>query len=306
MRIGAMIDSDNRPLDAVVEQVKRRADAGFDHVWMSQIFGYDALSALAVIGARVPGIRLGTGVVPVYPRHPLVLAQQALTVQAATGNRLLLGVGLSHQVVVEGLWGYSFERPARYMKEYLSALLPMLAGETVDHRGEVITASTYAPIGIPSAVAPPVLVAALAPTMLSLAGRMAAGTITWMTGVRTVAEHVVPRITAAARDAGRPQPRVVVALPVVVTADRDATRAKIDAAFAIYPSLPSYRAMLDKEGAKTASDIAIMGTEEEVAAGLAHLAAAGATDVVALFVGEPDDQRMTQELLVRVRSESPA
>ena len=202
MRIGAQIDV-GLPLADVVAQVQGYAESGFDSAWAVQIFGYDALTLLAVVGTRVPGIELGTGVVPVYSRLPQVMAQQALTVQAATGGRLVLGIGLSHQVVVEGLWGLSYERPARYLREYLSALIPLVSGGVAGLHGEVVTAVTYAPLEIPGTHPPPVLVAALGPTMLDLAGRVADGTVTWMTGIRTVADHIVPCITAGAAAGGR-------------------------------------------------------------------------------------------------------
>src|ERR1700728_3520764 len=115
LRIGSMLETD-KPLADIVAVLERYRDAGLDHAFAVQIFGPDALTLLATAGAQVPGIGLGTGVVPVYPRHPMMLAQQALTVQWATANRLILGIGLSHQVVVEGMWGISFEKPARYMK----------------------------------------------------------------------------------------------------------------------------------------------------------------------------------------------
>jgi F420-dependent oxidoreductase-like protein len=204
---------------------------------------------------------VGTFVVPIYSRIPQAMAQQALTVQAATGGRFTLGIGLSHRVVVEDMWGQPFDRPARMLREYLTALMPMLHGQAVSVEGEVVTARTSGPLEI-DAPPPPVLVAALGPSMLGIAGRMADGTATWMTGTATVADYVVPTISAAAGAAGRPAPRVAVALPVVVTADIDAARLRIDAANAIYPTLPSYKAMLDREGATRPSDIAIVGDEE--------------------------------------------
>jgi F420-dependent oxidoreductase-like protein len=294
MRIGALIDV-GQPLGAVVEQVRRYAAVGLESAWAVQIFGYDALTMLGIVGAQVPGIELGTGVVPVYSRHPQVMAQQALTVQAATGGRLVLGVGLSHQVVVEGLWGLSYDRPARYLREYLSALLPLVRGEAVQAAGEVVTARTYGPLEIPDAPAPPVLAAALGPRMLQLAGTVADGTVTWMTGTGTIADHIVPTITAAAEAAGRPPPRVVVSLPVTVTDSAAEAKERIDRAFAIYPTLPSYRAMLDREGAERPSDIALVGTEDDVARGLRRLADAGATDFVAAIVGH--ERERTEALL---------
>ena len=296
LRIGSLIDLD-RSLPDTVAQLRRFADAGLDHAFAVQIFGPDSLTLLAAAGAQVPGIGLGTGVVPVYPRHPMMLAQQALTVQWATDNRLILGIGLSHRVVVEGMWGLSFDAPARYMREYLTVLLPLLRGETVSEAGERITTRTFQPIEMRRASPPPVLVAALGDTMLTLAGRMADGTVTWMTGIRTVASHIAPTIRSAAQEAGRPAPRIVVALPVSVTADVDAARDRVNEEFAVYPGLPSYRAMLDKEGARGPADVAILGDEDDVAASIERLAAAGATDFVASIVGTAEERARTFTLL---------
>jgi F420-dependent oxidoreductase-like protein len=296
LRIGSMIETD-KPVSEVVGLLQRYRDAGLDHAFASQIFGPDALTLLAVAGSQVPGIGLGTGVVPVYPRHPMMLAQQALTVQMATDNRLLLGIGLSHQIVVENMWGMSFERPAAYMREYLTALMPLLHGETVHCEGERVTTNAFAPLDISGVEAPPVLVAALADTMLKLAGRVADGTVTWMTGTSTVGDHIAPTITAAAEAAGRPAPRVVVSLPISVSNDLDGARDRVNEAFSIYPNLPSYRAMLDKEGADAAGDIAFIGDEEAVAASVAELADAGATDFVAAIVGTQEERARGFSLL---------
>jgi F420-dependent oxidoreductase-like protein len=287
-----------------VSQLRRFADAGLDHAFAVQIFGPDALTLLATAGAQVPGIELGTGVVPVYPRHPMMLAQQALTVQLATGNRLILGIGLSHQVVVEGMWGMSFDKPARYMKEYLGILMPLLHGETVNVDGERLTAHTFAPLDLHDVNAPPVLVAALGDTMLGLAGRVADGTVTWMTGTRTIESHISPVIRAAADKAGRPAPRIGVALPICVTADIDATRELVNQEFAFYPSLPSYKAMLDKEGATAPADIALLGDEDAVRACVEQLAEAGATDFVASIVGTDEERERTFALLGEIARSS--
>jgi 5,10-methylenetetrahydromethanopterin reductase len=296
LRIGSMIDVDASLADTVA-QLQLLADAGMAHAWASQIFGPDALTLLAAAGAQVPGIGLGTGVVPVYPRHPMMLAQQALTVQLATGNRLLLGIGLSHQVVVEGMWGISFEKPARYMKEYLAALMPLLHGETVHYSGERITTNAYQPLDVHGVSAPPVLVAALGDTMLKLAGRVADGTVTWMTGTQTIASHISPTIRTAAEKAGRPEPLIGVALPVVVTKNIEAARERINQEFAIYPNLPSYKAMLDKEGAGSPADVSFVGDEDVVRAALVRIAEAGATDFVAAVVGDHEERARTFALL---------
>ncbi|HEX3461022.1 MAG TPA: LLM class F420-dependent oxidoreductase [Acidimicrobiales bacterium] len=295
MRIGSMFDID-RPIDDVVAQVAAMASAGIEAAWTSQIFGYDALTVLALVGREVPGIDLGTAVVPTYPRNPVMLAAQALTVQAATGGRLTLGIGLSHQVVIENVFGYSFDKPARHMREYLSILIPLLEGEQVSFAGETLRASTMGPLGITAPPAP-VLVAALGKVMLGLAGRMASGTITWMTGPTTIETHIVPTIRAAATQAGRPEPRVAVGLPICVTDDVDGARAKAAETFAIYGVLPSYRAMLDREGADGPPDVAIVGNAAEVAAQIRRFADIGATDFCAAPFGSGKEISASIEVL---------
>ncbi|MET8333240.1 TIGR03564 family F420-dependent LLM class oxidoreductase [Streptosporangium canum] len=294
MRIGLLIDEPQGQdvLGRLRGRIARAADDGFSSAWMSNIFGLDALTALAVAGSQVPGIELGTGVVPTYPRHPAVLAQQALTANAALDGRLALGIGLSHQIVIEGVYGYSFDRPARHMREYLSVLVPLVRGEQVAFEGETLKARLG--LTTPGAGDMPVLIAALAPRMLKLAGELADGTVLWMTGPKTVAEHVVPAVTEAARAAGRPAPRIVCTLPICVTGDVEAARARAGEVFEIYGQLPSYRAMLDREGAAGPADVAIVGDEDAVAAQIESLAQAGVTDFVA---AEYTSDRRTREFL---------
>ena len=250
MRIGILAAEPGGPqaLGKLADQLRRAADDGFASFWLANIFGLDALTALAVAGSQVPGIELGTAVVPTYPRHPAVLAQQALTAALAAGpGRLTLGIGLSHKIVIEDMYGYSFDRPARHMREYLSVLLPLLDGTAVSVDGS--TLSAHIGLSVPRAGRVPVLLAALAPRMLVLAGQQTDGTVLWMTGPATVRDYVVPAISAAASAAGRPSPRIVCSLPVCVTGDPAAARASADKELAIYGQLPSYRAMLDREGA---------------------------------------------------------
>jgi F420-dependent oxidoreductase-like protein len=281
--IGVFIDSQN--IDDFVERVAALAQAGFGSAWAPQVFGIDALTALAVAGREVSDIRLGTAVVPTYPRHPSVMAIQALTTQAASEGRLTLGIGLSHQVVVENMWGISFDRPARHMEEYLSALMPQLRDKSVSFKGETITAMGQ--LQVSGVEAPSVVVAALGPRMLKIAGTLADGTITWMTGTGTVGDHIVPHITKAAADAGRSEPRVVVALPVSVTTDEAAARERAATVFAIYGHLPSYRAMLDREGAEGPADVAIVGDAVFVKAKIEAVFDAGATEFIAVPFYEP-------------------
>jgi F420-dependent oxidoreductase-like protein len=295
MRFGVTIDV-SAPLPAVVEEVDRLRESGFHSAAASQIFGYDALTLLAVVGAQVPDIELMTAVVPTYPRHPIMLAAQALTVQAATGGRLALGIGLSHRIVVEGVFGYSYDRPAHHMHEYLSALLPLLRGEPGSFVGDTVRATTLGPIEV-DAPPPTVLMAALAPRMLTMAGAMADGTATWMTGPETLASHIIPSITAAAADAGRGAPRIVAAFPVCVTNDVDGARRRAAEVFAIYGQLPSYQAMLEREGAGGPADVALVGDDAHVAEQVRHLAAIGVTDFGAAPYGSPDERAATMELL---------
>jgi F420-dependent oxidoreductase-like protein len=284
-------------IDEVVASARRTAEEGFASYWMPQIFGLDALTSLAVLGREVPGIELGTAVVPTYPRHPMMLAGQALTTQVISGGRLTLGIGLSHQLVIEGIFGQSFEKPVRHMREYLSILMPLVHGESVSFRGETLSANGS--LNIAGATPVPVLVAALGPKMLELAGTAADGTITWMTGPATLENHTVPAITKAAEQAGRPPSRVCVGLPVCVTDDPDGARERAGRVFAVYDSLPSYKAMLDREGATGPADVAIVGDEATVASAVRRLADVGTTDFAAVEYGSVSkgDRKRTRELL---------
>ena len=301
MRIGINGTEDQNDLGKTIAAATRAEADGFDSFWVAQIFGIDALTALAVTGSSVPRIELGTAVVPTFPRHPMMLAQQSLTVQAATDGRLALGIGLSHRIVIEDMWGYSYDKPVRHLREYLDALLPLLRGEPVSVRGEDITC--LGAIDVHDVEPPGVLVAALGPQLLKLAGARGCGTITWCTGERTLADHIIPNITAAAEAAGQPSPRVVAALPVAVTADVDGTRKLAEDAFVIYGGLPSYRAMLDREGADGPADVAIIGDESTVEASLRRLAESGVTDFSSVIIGTShEDRERTWNLLRDLRT----
>jgi 5,10-methylenetetrahydromethanopterin reductase len=288
-------DTAGRTIDDVVAAAKEAEADGFSTFAMSQIFGLDTMGVLAVVGREVPRIELATGVVPTYGRHPVTMAQQALTVQAASGNRFALGIGLSHQMVIEGMFGMSFDKPLRHMREYLSVLMPLLNDGKADFDGETI--STHAAIDVAGRTPPSVMVAALGPKMLELAGTVTDGTVTWMTGPATLSSHVVPTITAAAKSAGRPAPRVVVALPICVTNDIEAARERAAQDFLVYGFLPSYRAMRDREGAAGPADVAVVGDAAAVTKELGRIADAGATEFVASIFGNRDEREETRALL---------
>ena len=301
MGLGLFLEAPNS-IDDLVERVRKAEAAGFASAWMAQIFSLDALTALAVAGREVPRIELGTAVVPTYPRHPMALAGQALTTQAASGGRLTLGIGLSHQVVIEGMFGYSFDKPARHMREYLEVLLPLLRGEAAAFEGATLKGNGALDVDAPKPV--PVLLAALAPRMLELAGSRADGTATWMVGPRTLDDHIVPSITKAADGAGKPAPRVVAALPVCVTSDPDAARQRAAKTFEVYGFLPSYRAMLDREGAQGPADVAIVGDESAVVKEIDAMTEAGASDFVAAVFGSSSERQATLDMLTGLASQT--
>lgn len=274
-------------VDALTDHVRAAKEHGFEAFWVPQIFDLDALTALAVVAKEVPDIRLGTSVIPTYPRHPMMLAQQALTTNQVAGGRLALGIGLSHKPVVEGMWGMPFDKPVGHMTDYLTILMALLHEGSISHSGSQVT--SRGGITVP-ADAPPVYVAALGPKMLELTGRLADGTVTWMTGPVTVGEHIAPTITEAAEAAGRSAPQVIAAAPVCITDDPDAARERAQRDYGFYGDLPSYRAMLDREGLENSWDIALIGSLDEVATGLQRYVDAGATHVVASIFGSRDDR----------------
>ncbi|MFA5884999.1 MAG: TIGR03564 family F420-dependent LLM class oxidoreductase [Acidimicrobiia bacterium] len=283
------------PLADCIEDARRAAAEGFTTFWLPQAYGLDVMTALAVVGREVAGIELGTAVVPIYARTPISLASAVRTVQAAVGGRFTLGVGLSHVGMVQAVYGASFDHPVRDLREYLTALVPLLRGEPVDVAGESYRVAGQ--VTVQGVDGGPVLVAALGPQTLRVTGRLADGTIAWVTGPRTLEEHTIPTICGAAEAAGRPRPRIVAGLPVCVTADAPGARERADRVFQIYGVLPSYRAMLDREGARGPGDVAVVGDEDSVRAQLEHLAAIGVDDFAASPFGTPDERAVTRALL---------
>ena len=293
MRIGLTMPTpgDNPDLGTLLTAMERADALGLHAVWMPNVSsrGFDAAMALALGGARTKRVELGTFVVPTFTRHPVVMAQQALTAQAATGGRFVLGIGLSHRVSMEGQFGYDFSRPIRHMREYLTCLTALFGGQNVDFTGEEFRIRNFTLTPPPGVTPPPILVAALGPQMLRLAGHLSAGTAIWVGGPRYVAE-AAKAIGAAARDAGRPAPRVLASVPVCVTDHAKTVREAAAGYFVRYGQLPSYRAILDKEGVGGAEEVALIGNEAEVGAGLAAFAAAGATDFAAALFTPPGEE----------------
>ncbi|MDH3680811.1 MAG: TIGR03564 family F420-dependent LLM class oxidoreductase [Acidimicrobiia bacterium] len=286
-------------IDGLTEMATTANEQGFESLWIPQVFGLDTLTAIAVAGQTVPDITFATAVVPTYPRHPQMLAQQALTVNAAIDGRLVLGIGPSHQPVVEGSWGISFDKPIRHLREYLEILMPLLHDKKVRFNGEALTTRADLSFDGP---APKVMMAALGPQLLKVTGRLADGTILWMTGPKTIATHSAPTIKEAAEAAGRPEPEVVAGFPVCVTdgsaGDNDEARERAAKSFAMYGTLPSYRAMLDREGYGGPADLAIIGSVGEVTDRLGELDDAGVSTFAASEFGSRDQRAATRDLLV--------
>jgi F420-dependent oxidoreductase-like protein len=295
MRIGIGIDERGYTLGQVLNAARAAASAGIGTFWMGQHADWDPLLALTLAAREVPGIGVGTAIALTYPRHPLTLAAEALSVQAATGNRLTLGVGLSHQPVIEGQYGYSYQRPARHLREYLSALGPLLRGESIDYQGETLRAKGA--VAVAGAKPPALLVAALGPALLRIAGELADGTITNWAGPKVLDEHVVPTISAAARAAGRPAPRVLAMVMVSVTSDPDGVRDWVAGHFGLAATLASYRAILDRGGAAGVADMVVAGDTTAVEAELRRMADAGATEFVVAPMGSDEERARTIEAL---------
>ena len=278
MRIGIMLggSADRFGLDDVIARARDAEARGFHTLWVPHVFGFDAVTTCALLGRETRRIELGTAVVPTQPRHPTALAQQALTAGAAAGGRFTLGIGLSHPVVVENLLGLSYARRSRHMQEYLAVLCPLLRGEPAAFAGEEYRVQ----LTLQTEEAPqvPVLQAALGDRMLRLAGRLCAGTILWMTGPRTIETHIGPKLRAAAREAGRPEPRIVAGMHIVLTTKPEAAKQRIARSLAMYGQMPSYRAMLTKEGSEDPAQLALVGDEKTLDAGLERLRSLGVSD----------------------------
>ena len=297
MRIGLQVAASSDPHDVVPRIEQAEAD-GFSTVWTAGRF--DALTQLALAASRTEQIELGTAVVVTYQRHPTALAQQALTVQAACAGRHVLGLGVGHRFSVEGMQGFPW-RPIRHMREYLGCLVPLLAGEAVTFGGDEFSLTGYrSPLG-GAVEAPPVLIAALGPQMLRLAGQAADGTIIFLAGPRYLREVAVPTIVEAAASAGRPAPRIVAGVPVCATKrDPAIVRDAIAPSLAGYELRPSYRRILDLDRSPRTADVAMVGSADAVREALAAYAALGVTDFLASTAGEPDEQQKTYEFLAEV------
>ncbi len=285
MRVGVMIGPERgdsaRKAARMIDDIRWAESAGFDTAWVPQIPGdFDALIAVALMGPATQRIEIGTAVVPLQAQHPIALARQAMSAQAAAGGRLALGLGPSHHWIIQDMLGLPYQRPAAYTRDYLEVLAAALAGPgPVDV--ENATFRVHNPLDLGPVAPLPVLLAALGPVMLKLAGEQADGTVLWMADERAVAGHVAPRITKAAQEAGRPAPRIVAGIPVCLCAPSEvaAARERANRILGEAEISPNYQRLLEYGDAKDVGDICAAGDEKAIAARFRRFADAGVTDL---------------------------
>lgn len=287
----------------LVAHAKQAADDGMSGWWLAQVGLVDALTVLALAGADTGDMELGTAVNATFPIHPTALASKALTTQGAVGGRLTLGLGVNHAPVVDHTWGMKFEKPIRHMRDYLSCLQPLLETGAVDYAGEDYTARFE---GVrPAAQTPGLLLAAMGPQMLKVAGKRTDGTLLWMTGEKAIATQIAPVINEAAAGTERPAPRIICSLPIAVTDDEGGMRDFVGQILNGYGDLPSYRAMLDIDGHAGPGEAMVCGNEESVRQQLGALSAAGATEFSAAEIGgSAEDFARTRSLLRDINAEA--
>ncbi|MGZ4695347.1 MAG: TIGR03564 family F420-dependent LLM class oxidoreductase [Acidimicrobiales bacterium] len=289
MRIG--LSGGGRSPERMIEQAQKAEADGFSSLWYASAVGGDPLVAMALAGRATTTIELGTSVLQTYTSHPALMANRAGSVVAAMGRPgFTLGVGPSHEPVIESVYGYDYDHPGRHTEEYVSVLTALLRDGSVDFDGDDFRVHVPRGAAVPDPPVP-VLVAALAPRLLRVAGAVADGTILWMGTAVAIETHVAPRLQAAADQAGRPAPRIVAGLPVAVHDDVDEARQTAASQFAGYGVLPNYRRLLDIGAADGPADAAIVGDEAAVTAGIEALFEAGATDVWAAGFPVGDDRK---------------
>jgi F420-dependent oxidoreductase-like protein len=314
MRVGLMVGSDKERsradrLAGLIEDATGAESAGFASFWMPQVPGYlDAMTAVTLLGQATDRIELATAVVPIQTRHPMIMAQQALTTQVACEGRFTLGIGPSHHWIVSGQLGLPYDRPAHLVNDYLDVLEASFAGAgLVDVEND--SYRIHGTVDVTDAFEIPVLLAALGPTMLRLAGERTDGTILWMADERAIRDHVVPRITAAANGAGRPAPRVVAGVPVALCSKAEADRARAYASEVLGHAdfSPNYVRLLEHGDAEDVGDTMAAGDESAILARLRRYQDAGVTDLAARIVPLGDDattrtqsRQRTQEFLASI------
>ena len=266
-------------VDDVIGQARRAHELGVTKVWLAQQLNYDAISLAALVGAAVPGLGVGTSVVPINPRHPLIVAQLAQTAQAATHGNFSLGLGLGARVIERPAFGGDWPHVITRLREHLTILRSVFDTGSVDFHGSEISAGPTWPVQVAGGTPVPIYVAAMGPKALRVTGELADGTIPYLAGPRTIGEFIVPTINKAAAEAGRPVPRVITAVPVLLSADVENARAAAAEQLSFYAAIPSYRNVIARERVDSIVELAAVGPEESVARQLASYLDAGATEL---------------------------
>jgi F420-dependent oxidoreductase-like protein len=275
----------------IVEQAQQAEADGFAALWYASEVCGDPLVAMAVAGAATKSIELGTAVLQTYPCHPLLQAKRvASVVDAMSRPGFTLGIGPSHEPLIRGVYGLSYDHPGRSTEEYVQILTALLRGDDIDLSGQDWSAHTGGRAVQPKQPVP-VLVAALGPRLLRVAGALADGAVLWMAPPRAIETHIVPTLHAAAAAAGRPTPRVVAGLPVAVHDDEAEARAAAAATSTMYAGMANYQRILRIGGAASPAQAAVVGDEASVRAQLQALIDAGATDIWAAVFGVGEDKR---------------
>ena len=276
-------------VDEFVDPARRAYDVGVRQVWLAQRFDHDALALAGLVGAAGPGLGVGTFVVPINPRHPLLVASLAQTAQAASHGNFSLGLGLGAHEPERQAFGTTWPNTIRRLREHLTVLRSVFDEGTVDFHGDELTASPAWPVAVPGGAPIPIYVAAMGPKALRVTGELGDGTLPYLAGPRTIAEFIEPTIGKAAADAGRPSPRIIAAVPVLVTGDVKAGRNFAAAQLSFYETIPSYQRVIAREGVDSAAELAAVGSAESVVRKLKSYLAAGATDVVLSPLDRSDD-----------------
>ena len=300
MRIVATIGSEAlgvpRSPSSVVQDAVAAEEAGFGAAWCNHFSRHmDALTMLAAAARATSRIELGVGVIPTYPRHPVALAQSAATVQELASGRLVLGVGVSHRIVIETMHGLDYSSQLGHLREYLTILGALLTDGQCSYRGERYR--VQAQIQFPGTSPVPVIVGAVGPAMCRLGGELADGVNTWMAGPGYIEDVVAPMAAEGAEVSGRSSPRIVAGIPVALDSDQDRAREVAASTFAMYGMLPNYRRMLDRAGVDSPAEVVITGDERTVRSGLQSFLDAGATDVWAVPFDTGNGTTATLELL---------
>ena len=267
-------------VDDVVSQAHRAYDLGVRQVWLAQQFDYDAIALAGLVGAAVPGLGVGTSVVPINPRHPLIVASLAQTAQAAAHGNFSLGLGLGAHEPEHVAFGTAWPNTIDRLREHLQILRSIFDTGSVDFHGEELSARPAWPVKVAGGTPVPVYVAAMGPKALRVTGELADGTLPYLAGPRTIAEFIEPTVSNAAADAGRPKPRIIAAVPTLVSDDVDAGGAFAAQQLSFYETIPSYQKVIAREGVASAADLAAIGPAELVVRQLKRYLDAGATDVV--------------------------